>query len=109
MLKPGVNVVVGDKDTGKTGWLRTISFLLGDTDGSERALGAGIATKFDSARLKLLVGDTEEITLERRWKESLSKHKVFANGESVASGEFSGWIQRKLGIPVIRFPRGNPY
>ena len=38
-LKPGVNVVVGLKDTGKTGWLRTISYLLGDKDTPEKGGG----------------------------------------------------------------------
>ena len=39
VLKPGVNVVVGPKDTGKTGWLLTISYLLGDRDTPEKAMG----------------------------------------------------------------------
>ncbi|MGC4088732.1 MAG: hypothetical protein QM756_12705 [Polyangiaceae bacterium] len=108
-LKPGVNAVVGAKDTGKTGWLRTISFLLGDTDSPENALGAGIATKFDAARMKLFIDGTEELVLERRWKESGNKHKVFVNGERLSSGDFSEWIHRKLGIPILRFPKGNPY
>ncbi|WP_437796419.1 hypothetical protein [Sorangium sp. So ce693] len=108
-LRPGVNVVVGSKDTGKTGWLRTISFLLGDTDGPEGALGAGIAGKFDSARLRLHIGPDEEVVLERRWKEAGAKHKVFINGDGIASGGFSEWMQKKLGVPLVRFPRGNPY
>lgn len=108
-LKPGVNLVVGNKDTGKTGWLRTISFLLGDTDAPENALGVGIATKFDAARLRLHIGPDEEVVLERRWKEAGAKHKVFIDGAGVASNEFSEWIHKKLDIPRVRFPRGNPY
>lgn len=108
-LKPGVNVVVGNKDTGKTGWLRTISFLLGDTDAPENALGAGVATKFDAARLRLHIGPDEEIVLERRWKEAGAKHKVFIDGAGIASTEFSEWIHKKLDIPRVRFPKGNPY
>jgi hypothetical protein len=108
-LKPGVNVLVGDKDTGKTGWLRTISFLLGDTDGPEGALGAGIAAKFDSARVRLAIEGAEEIILERRWKESGAKHKIFINGEGVPSSAFSEWVHEKLGLPILRFPKGNPY
>jgi len=108
-LKRGVNVIVGLKDTGKTGWLNTISFLLGDPDGPEKAFGVGITTKFDSASLKLVISDEEEVTLERRWKESGAKHKIFINGAPIPSSEFSQWIQNKLGIPTVKFPKGNPY
>ncbi|HVY29027.1 MAG TPA: hypothetical protein VHB79_20860 [Polyangiaceae bacterium] len=108
-LKPGVNVLVGSKDTGKTGWLRTISFLLGDTDSPEGALGAGIAGKYVSARLQVVIGDAEEIVLERRWRETGAKHKIFINGEGIQSSAFSEWIHTKLGLPLLRFPRGNPY
>jgi len=34
-FKPGVNLIVGEKDTGKTKWLSMLDFLLGDS-GSRR-------------------------------------------------------------------------
>jgi hypothetical protein len=108
-LEPGVNVIVGLKDTGKTGWLHTISFLLGDTDGPEKSLGPALASKFDSASVQLLVDGKEEITLERRWKEQGAKHKVFIDGDPIRSEDFSTWMLAKLGIPSLRFPKGNPY
>ena len=109
LLKPGVNVIVGLKDTGKSGWLNTISFLLGDTDNAEKSLGENIALKFDSAKLDLIIGETEDVTLERRWKEYGNKHKIFVNGEAIQSKEFSEWLYTKLDIPILHFPKGNPY
>ncbi len=108
-LTPGVNVIVGLKDTGKTGWLNTISFLLGDTDGPEKSLGSGIASNFDSAQLHLVLNGNEEVVLERRWKEPGAKHKIFVNGEAMLSRDFSGWLHSRLGIPVLHFPKGSPY
>ena len=107
-LKPGVNVIVGDKDTGKSRWLDTISFLLGDTDPPEKGMGPEIAAKFDTATLQLSVGD-EEITVQRRWKEPRAKGKVFANGEGMSSADFGEYIQGKLGIPMARYPKGSPF
>lgn len=107
-LKPGVNVIVGVTHTGKSGWLKTISYLLGDNDIAEHAIGEQLAKKFDTATIQLTVG-TEEITLQRRWKEQGAKHKIFANTEGMLSADFGEYIHQKLGIPIVHFPKGNPY
>lgn len=107
-FEPGVNVVVGLKDTGKTSWLQTLSYVLGDTEAPTKGLGAAISTKYDTATVTMLVG-SEEVVLERRWKEHGNMHKVFVNGAPVQSSEFSRVIQKLLGIPIVRFPKGNPY
>lgn len=107
-LKPGVNVIVGIKDTGKSAWLQTISYLLGDTDPAEKALKPEIEAKFDSATLQITVGG-EEIAVQRRWKERGAKHKVFANTQGMSSADFGEYIQKNLDIPTVHFPKGNPY
>ena len=38
-LKPGVNILEGPPNSGKTVWLNIIDFLLGDTDPIEEVLG----------------------------------------------------------------------
>ena len=107
-LKPGVNVIVGDKDTGKSRWLDTISYLLGDTDPPEKGMGPEVATKFDTATLQMAVGG-EEIVVQRRWKEPGAKGKVFANGEGMSSADFGEYVQRKLDIPTVHYPKGSPF
>ncbi len=107
-LMPGVNAIVGLKDTGKSGWLQTISYLLGDTDPPEKALGQPLSEKFDTASLQMTVGG-EPVTLQRRWKEHGAKHKVFVNEEGVSSSDFSELFLHRLGIPVVHYPRGNPW
>ncbi|MFO0802642.1 MAG: hypothetical protein U0791_05910 [Gemmataceae bacterium] len=107
-LKPGVNVIVGDRDTGKSRWLDTISYLLGDTDPPDKGLKPEIATKFDTATLQMDIGG-EDIAAERRWKEYGATHKVFANGDGMSSTEFGEYLQRKLDIPTVHYPKGSPY
>src|ERR1700722_9889204 len=107
-LEQGVNVIVGDKDTGKTGWLNTISYLLGDTDPPEKGLQSEIATKFDTATLQMTIWG-EEISVQRRWKEHGATHKVFVNGEAMSSADFGDYVQLKLGIPTVHYPKGSQY
>jgi DNA repair ATPase RecN len=107
-LEAGVNVIVGEKGTGKTAWLRTISFLLGDTDPAEEALKPEIATKFDSASLLMKVGDADA-SVERRWKEAGQKTSIIFDGKSVKREEFSQFFLPLLGIPIVMFPKGSPY
>jgi outer membrane murein-binding lipoprotein Lpp len=107
-LKPGVNVIVGDRDTGKSRWLDTISYLLGDTDPPAKGLKPEIAAKFDTATLQMEIGG-EAVAAERRWKEHGATHKVFANGDGMSSTEFGEYLQRKLGIPTVHYPKGSPY
>jgi len=105
-LKPGVNLIIGDRDTGKTGWLDTISFLLGDTDPPNKGLRPEIATKFDTAALRLDIGG-EQIVVERRWKDFGAAHKVFVNGDPMKDFEFGEYLQQKLEIPAIHYPKGS--
>ena len=65
----GVNVVVGEPNTGKTRWLETIDFVLGDDGKAEEKLGEVIFEKYLSAELVLQIGD-ERLAAQRRWHEA---------------------------------------
>ena len=108
-FEPGVNVLVGRPNTGKTKWLETLDFLLGDAGDNpfEGAEEAGLADKYDAAAAELLVGE-ERIWIERRWRETGAKGKVFVAGEGMTAKEFQQWLMAKLGIPLLHFPKGNP-
>jgi len=108
-FKPGVNLLVGRPNTGKTKWLQTLDYLLGDTDENPFA-GAGeegLAEKYDAASAELIIGE-EHLLVERRWHEPGTKTKVFVDGEAMATREFQQLLMQKLGIPLLNFPRGNP-
>jgi hypothetical protein len=106
---PGVNVLVGAPNTGKTKWLQLLDYLLGDPGNQpfEGALEAGLAEKYVSAGVDLTAGDAV-FRLERRWLEPGSKTKVFIDGKGIGTSEFQDWLLEALSIPLLHFPRGNP-
>ena len=108
ILKNGVNLIVGEKDTGKTTWLRMLDYLMGDDAQPREAFGEEVATKYETIRATIEV-DTERMVLERRWKESGARTKVFVNGEAVPVTEFSQFVLKRLNIPVTYFPKGSPF
>ncbi|MCH9829778.1 MAG: hypothetical protein K0U79_18780 [Gammaproteobacteria bacterium] len=106
---PGVNVFVGRPNTGKTQWLRTLDYLLGDPDENPfaGAEDAGLADKYDSAGVELVLGE-ERVWVERRWREAGAKTKIFVGDEGMTPTEFRHWLMAKLGMPIVNFPKGNP-
>ena len=107
-FQPGLNLLVGRPNTGKTVWLRMLDFVLGDRDSAEDKLSEELATKYDLLRVQAHAGQ-KEISLERRWKEGGAKHKVFLDGVGVDSRDLSALLLENLGIPVLHYPQGNPY
>lgn len=108
-LEPGVNLLIGRPNTGKTKWLQTLDFVLGDTgenpfEGEEEN---GLADKYDAAAAHLVIGN-DVVRVERRWREPGAKSKVFVDGEGMPAREFQHWLMKCLGIPLLNFPKGNP-
>ena len=108
-FEPGVNVLVGVPNTGKTKWLQLLDYLLGDPGNNpfEGASETGLAEKYVSAGANLQIGDSVH-RVERRWQESGAKTKVFVDGKGYNPSEFQEWLLQQLGIPLLHFPRGNP-
>jgi len=108
-FEDGVNVLVGSPNTGKTKWLQTLDFLLGDsgTNPFENSSDPTLAEKYDTASASLLIGE-EEFLIERRWKEPGAKTKLFVNNSGMAPSDFQSLLLEKLNIPLLHFPKGNP-
>jgi len=110
----GVNAIVGKPNAGKTIWLTMIDFLLGDTGGIEEALGIEDSSgqflyeKYGSIEGEFICG-TEELIIRRNWNQDGMKTKVIVNNVTMSTQEFSQFILSKLEIPVVHFPKGNPY
>ena len=103
-FKYGVNVLVGEPSTGKTQWLQMLNYLMGaDID----KLDGIIQEKYDSVEGVFVIGDAE-IHLERKWKESRSKTKVFVNKEAISQEELSNIFLTRLNFPVLNYPQSNP-
>lgn len=107
-FRPGVNLIVGPPNTGKSKWLKTLDFLFGESDSAEAKLGARYAAKYVAARATLAVNG-RELTLERRWGRGQTRSKTFIDGDGVSADEFTDSFLPMLDLPVLRFPSGNPY
>lgn len=108
-FETGVNLLVGPPNTGKTKWLQTLDFLLGDTgtnpyEGSDEA---GLAEKYQSAAADLIVSGNA-VRIERRWLELGAKGKIFVGDEAMDTKEFQHWLLAELDMPLVHFPKGNP-
>jgi hypothetical protein len=109
-FKPGVTVLVGEGNTGKTKWLQTIDYLLGDeVTLEEREDPDNILFQlFISASAVIHIGD-EEMNVERRWKEPGTLGKVYVDGQAENVKDFCRRLMNLLGIPIVHFPQGDPY
>jgi hypothetical protein len=104
---PGVNVVVGPPNTGKTGWLRMINYVLSSDEKTEEAIGAELADKYDGVTLSVRIGDAQH-RIARRWKEAGNKTKVFVDDNGMSADDLSHFLMEQLGIPMLHYPQGNP-
>lgn len=107
-FEPGINVLVGEPNTGKTQWLRMFNYLMGDPDSNPaNAFDESLSDKYDSIKGVFLISG-KEIILERHWKQSGNRGKVFINGEPVVANKFSSIFLDRLNIPILHYPQGNP-
>jgi hypothetical protein len=107
-LEPGVNVIVGPHNSGKSKWFRMLDYLLGNENKPEEVFGEDLVEKYNSTRGVFEIGG-EELVVERRWNEPGVRTKAFINGESTAIRELWGLLMERLEIPTINYPQGDPY
>lgn len=109
LFEEGVNLLVGTPNTGKTKWLQTLDYLLGDpgADPFEGDEDGSLAIKYDAASAQMRIGD-ETFWISRRWREPGGKGKIYVDQEPMLAREFQHWLLGKLGIPLLNFPKGNP-
>ena len=105
---PGLNVIVGPPNSGKTKWLGVLDYLLGDRGQPADAFGDDVAEKYISARAEFDV-EGSIISIERAWQKHGERQRVLVNGVSTLDTEFSeAWLEI-LGIPAVNFPQGDPH
>lgn len=108
LLGNGVNVLVGDPNTGKTKWTQLVDYILADPDPAEKSLGHTVSKKYFRGGLELTVGEAQ-ISLMRDWQALGSKSKVTFNGEEVNTTDLQAILLGFLNIPRLKYPQGNPY
>lgn len=105
---PGVNVLVGPRNAGKTTWLRMIDYAFADPDTADKALGTLIAGKYTSLEVTISIGG-ETYTIGRNWKEKNAKTKITLDGQFMDLKEFNDFLFKKLQWPEVVYASGDPY
>jgi len=105
---PGLNVIVGPPNSGKTKWLGLLDYVLGDRGQPADAFGDDVAEKYVSARAEMLI-DGSIFVVERSWQRYGERQQVVVNGLSIPDTEFSeAWLEI-LKIPSVNYPQGDPH
>lgn len=107
-FEPGVNLIVGPRNSGKSKWLQTIDQLLGDDIEANERSTDDILLKYDSAGLSFSIGE-EGFAVERRWKQAGLYSKVSVNGDMLSLKEYRDLLMERLEIPIVHYPQGDPY
>ncbi|HET6351513.1 MAG TPA: hypothetical protein VFG89_05225 [Coriobacteriia bacterium] len=108
-FEPGLNLIVGRPNTGKTSWLRLIDYTMGSTkDSPEDAIGDVLAQRYRSCTVSVRVAGVEYV-LSRRWQEHGGRTRLYVNNRPTTPDEFSRFVLAEIDAPLIRYPKGNPY
>ncbi len=105
-FEPGVNVIVGRPNTGKTKWLTTLDYIMGDRDPADRVLD-DLAVKYSRATAELEING-KLFSVRRDWTDPKDHAKVFVDDKPLTAFEFYALIMDRLGIPIIKYPSGDP-
>jgi hypothetical protein len=107
-FEPGVNVIVGPANSGKTTWLRMLDFLMGDSDSAATLFDDEIVRKYRAVGAQLRVGE-RKVLVERRWVADGSRSQMLLDGARFNVGDFQQLLLNGLQIPVLQYPQGNVY
>jgi predicted ATP-dependent endonuclease of OLD family len=105
---PGLNLIVGPGNSGKTKWLNMLDYLLGDPGKPEDAFPQELVDKYSLAGTNIII-DSKEYEIIRKWNDKGNKGKVFVNNEPMQTEEFQHWLMEELEIPILHYPKGNPF
>lgn len=104
-FRPGVNVLVGPPNAGKTQWLRMLDYLMGDSKSYTKKFPQALH-KYEVVRAVVDIAGQEHV-IERQWK--IKATKVLFDGQELSTEDFSAHLLSLLDIPVLHFPTGNPF
>lgn len=107
-FKTGVNLIVGDRNTGKTKWLETLDYLMGDEVSPQERGEDDIFKKYSGAGMRISVAG-KELQVERQWAQVGLATKVVVDGKAINLKDYRELLIGILGIPIVRYPQGNPF
>jgi hypothetical protein len=105
-FEDGLNLLVGPPNSGKSKWLQTLDWVMGDTGSPDDALSAELAGRFSAMGADVRIGD-HLWKLERRTEQG-TRGRILVNDRAASASEFSDVLLDELGLRHFRFPRGDP-
>lgn len=104
-LKSGVNVLVGEQNSGKSTWLRMLDFLMFQTKSAKERFEDVLVAKYGSISAHMTVGD-RILTLTKAWDSDGAKSMTLVDGERMATPDVETLFMTLLDIPILRYPQG---
>lgn len=103
----GVNVIVGEQNSGKSTWLRMLDFLMFQTRAPKERFDDVLVGKYGSISAVLTAGD-RTFSLSKSWDEDGGRASMGLDGERISAPEAEALLLDLLQIPTLRFPQGAP-
>lgn len=104
-LEEGVNVLVGEQNSGKSTWLKMLDFLMFQTKSAKERFEEGLVAKYGSISAVMTVGD-RALIMSKAWDADGARAVTTVDGERMAASDIEALFMGLLGIPVLRFPQG---
>ena len=102
---PGVNVILGGDNAGKTRLVGIIDYLFADAGSPLSALG-DMAREYTGAEMTISIDGIEHV-ISRFWAEDPSRGQLVLNDRRVEPAELSEFLLDAVGVPRIRYPKGR--
>lgn len=107
-FRHGLNLLVGPPNSGKTTWLKMLDLTLADQDTPDEKLDAQLLAKYEAVIVTVEIGGSRHV-IQRAWAGSFPKTKIRFDDEYLTSKEVQHRLLELLGIPLLHFPKGNPF
>ena len=107
----GVNILLGRSNTGKSTWLELIDYVLGK-DRTPALFAADAKPPYTPRYTEAgIYYTTAEHTRHicRIFADGVDQNPIYLDGVRVQPVELQRKILADLDIPIVRYPRGNPY
>jgi hypothetical protein len=104
-FKPGVNLLVGAPNSGKSVWLQMLDFMLGDHISFGKRFSHEIEYKYSRIEAEVWINDQPHVMNRLCWP-SAENASAMIDGRSVGARGIQRFIEKSLGIPQLFFPRG---
>lgn len=106
-LGPGVNLLAGSPNSGKTTWLQMLNHLLGAETAANEIFSFDVVERYSAVSAELQVGESHW-HVERRWNEQGVRSKVLVDDCSFSTTDFQKELMSALGIPILTYPKTDP-